>query len=371
MAATDFHLFGNLPAELQCMIWDSAVRSESDVPSAHSFSTFHEAEAAPAGTQYSCIGLDELAEEGTQLALSSDGISVCTHDSGLWTACIDSRYAMERRYQSAHWKAQAAEPREREEESCEDEEAEECAESETQLPEHASATFPVSVSSGDSDAAQYMTIHPRRDLLIFEPANLATADWNALLNSGLVPFMSYDHGLGPTHFGIRFDDEWADGKGVKWGPDLGAGYYLHRVGGSLQSVGKLLNNIESMGERQLNLFMIDYRLKRRQQPQSSEPEEIAQGHDNTTVPDADATTDESAVKPQPPKPQVFNANGRRFVEVLSQDDLAREWELPEGSRTVFDFKEYLDRAAMTASGPHGNSPSPTVAIRCLACEFDE
>ncbi|OTB04944.1 hypothetical protein M426DRAFT_261296 [Hypoxylon sp. CI-4A] len=110
MAASTFHEFPRLPKELRDMIWDEAIRP--DLPAAHFFTPFDNYTHIPknikkyavAGHGYRKRNPCSLAaprcskENPDRFSWIDNNPSMYMEDSGLWSACTESRAAMIRRF---------------------------------------------------------------------------------------------------------------------------------------------------------------------------------------------------------------------------------------------------------------------------------
>ncbi|KAH7017034.1 hypothetical protein EDB80DRAFT_873765 [Ilyonectria destructans] len=105
-----FRRFPQLPGELRDMIWNSAVR-QIELPGVHFFSqTFADDNCLSLGRRYcdDSSGVDVFAAPETPLQFpngptswTNENPSSYMIDGGMWTACRESRAAMERRYNTA------------------------------------------------------------------------------------------------------------------------------------------------------------------------------------------------------------------------------------------------------------------------------
>lgn len=106
-----FHGFSRLPRELRDMIWDGAMR-QLELPGVHFFSqTFTDDNCLSLQRRHYCdgsSGVDVFAAPETPLQFANGPTSWTNEnpssymiDGGMWTACRESRAAMERRYNTA------------------------------------------------------------------------------------------------------------------------------------------------------------------------------------------------------------------------------------------------------------------------------
>ena len=176
-----FHPFPRLPKELRDAIWDLAIRP--DIPSAHTFTAFtkhddaewsllcqhslrHRADrrcslGAPRGDKDTS---DESQQE--QFSWVRDNRSTYMIDSGLWTACWESREAVERRFKVKEWDIKRENwdlPRSLDRDRPED------------YPD-----APATASFTSNSEWQCCLTHPKRDLFVLRPYNVETMCWDDL-----------------------------------------------------------------------------------------------------------------------------------------------------------------------------------------------
>ncbi|KAI3398064.1 hypothetical protein diail_9928 [Diaporthe ilicicola] len=168
---SQFHLFGQLPQELQDLIWDLAIRD--DGPGAHFFTIYDAAKDlnsvvgpaqvvhATSATHVSAhrVGFAAPQRRGTShLSWTHGNISDYLTDSGLWTACRDSRMRMLSRFRPAETSPQV---------------------SRRTVPADLGAVdrarrSPMATVNmqfqGEDGERRYLTIRPSSDLLCLQPA---------------------------------------------------------------------------------------------------------------------------------------------------------------------------------------------------------
>jgi len=108
MACAVFHHFPMLPWELRDLIWDISIRP--DQPGAHFFTVFSPSieenkKAMEVYSMKSAYGATELAASRcsngkADRSWTTSNPSTYLIDSGLWTACKESRERMEHRFQT-------------------------------------------------------------------------------------------------------------------------------------------------------------------------------------------------------------------------------------------------------------------------------
>jgi len=104
-----FHLFRDLPTELQDHIWNLAVRPFSGDRHLHGFIIANQHFDKPSGaneTQADFLRFKPGGELGTGWGLAvprSPNTSAYKLDSGLWMACRQSRRALERHFHKNEW----------------------------------------------------------------------------------------------------------------------------------------------------------------------------------------------------------------------------------------------------------------------------
>jgi hypothetical protein len=201
MTPETFHPFSRLPKELRDEIWALAIRP--DGPAAHFFTIFDSskddewAELSQLAIRYPLAGRCSLAApecvlDGPaprQFSWVRGNRSAYWMDSGLWTACAESRDAILRRFKVAQ--------RDREEAA---------ADLETFRETHPDAPARVSVTS-DGERRCCLT-HPRTDLFFLRPFNATTAVWECLYYR--VPIFNPEGTWTPCvgHVGIDYDPDW-------------------------------------------------------------------------------------------------------------------------------------------------------------------
>ncbi|KAH7129208.1 hypothetical protein EDB81DRAFT_623897, partial [Dactylonectria macrodidyma] len=168
-----FHLFSNLPRELQLHIWDLAVRP--DRPAAHHFTVFnalrHDELSA---LQSHAIGSQSSqnfnlaaprSDKGDKQSISwtASNPSIYLTDSGLWTACKDSRQAMEKRFDTL------SRGRNRRE-----------ANDYLTTPVRKLPNNPATGTLTSNGETRCFTIYPKTDLICLQPFNMDTVEWRNL-----------------------------------------------------------------------------------------------------------------------------------------------------------------------------------------------
>ncbi len=207
-----FHPFPRQPKELRDVIWALAIRP--DGPSAHFFTVFDCAKDAEWSvlSQYSirhpyrrkCVLAaparrtsdhhsqkeEQQQQQEQQFSWVQGNRSGYLIDSGLWTACRESRAAVERRFKVADWDIKREEL----------------------LHRRGDWTFPdapATVSFTSNGEWQCCLTHPRTDLFFLQPFNVETADWECLDSS--VPIFSTVEKFSVGHVAIDYDPGWFGG----------------------------------------------------------------------------------------------------------------------------------------------------------------
>ena len=297
-----FHPFPRLPKELRDAIWALAIRPKK--PSAHFFTVFDCAKdaewwvlsqysirhrfrrrcglAAPASRTSDHHSQEEQQQQQQQrqeqqfswVQGSRSGYLI---DSGLWTACTESRAVMERRFKVAEWDIKREALRyPRNGETCPD--------------------APATVSFTSNGEWQCCLTHPRTDLFFLEPFDAETADWEHLDRS--VPIFNTAERFYVGHVAIDYDPGWLGGANflpslISWASDGTVGFSIRTA-------------IDLHWAE--NLWLVDYRIRRKQ-----------------------------PALPTTPSRHQFQGNGCRFTEVQEHD---AEWELSR-TRDVFIFLKEL------------------------------
>ncbi len=320
-----FHQFPRLPKELRDAIWALAIRP--DRPSAHFFTVFNCAEDVEwsALSQYSirhwlwgkcglaapaCRPLDHHSPGGDeqqqhqqqqqepQFSWTQGNRSGYLVDSGLWTACTESRAAIERRFNVAEWDIKR--------------ETLPFPETHDGFPDS-----PATASFTSNGEWQCCLTHPKTDLFFLEPFNAETADWK-YLDSSVRMFNRHDL-FSVGHVAIDYDPGWLGGA------DYLPHFDMFASGGTLGF--SICTAIDLRWAE--NLWLVDYRIRRKR-----------------------------AACPTPSSRHQFQGNGCRFTEVQEGD---AEWEL-DATRDVFIFLEELWKQVDEYYREREDSPSTTELI---------
>ncbi|KAM5345222.1 hypothetical protein ACJ41O_011084 [Fusarium nematophilum] len=262
-----FHLFGALPKELRDEIWQFAIRPSR--PAVHIFRTYNQSKGE-------CVGIHRTHIVSLGNGLSSSRLAVPASDQaaannpsaylidwGLWTACKESRVAMQRHLQ-------------RESQVRSDQKTRE---------EPLSATTCFSGGGDDYSDTRFLTIFPRRDLCIIQPRDLQTVDWASLRFR--VPAPNVSTFTSVKNIALEFRPEW--------------GASAAKVGILESLYLPIIRALVGVAEHADNLWLVDYSLKRRR-PGS--------------MPGGGIPVSEG---------QTFYARGRRFVEVTSKARRLGRW----------------------------------------------
>ncbi|KAI6086275.1 hypothetical protein F4821DRAFT_131710 [Hypoxylon rubiginosum] len=318
-----FTKFGILPKEIRDAIWDFATRDEQ--LGVHFFSVSRDADRCYYDNidkehlinptyQYTIYSLryqrvwgyrvSSLRYFSSTIAGSSHDPSMYLTDSGLWTACTESRDAMERRYRNTK----------------------------IPLPYYPSEPFQPGIAIGNPTSRtgitgsftsfgskyegerQYFTVLTG-DLVCFRLRDLA--DLHAFDSN--FRFLAFGKGAYIENIALEFDPTWEspvhndfkdlyEDEGFRDSPRSDAEKRVHA----------LINAMDNMR----NLWFIDYRIRRSRDPSRRR-----------------GIRDDRA---------VFYGNGCRFVEVRPKDS---EWEFEDGiplsprGRNVFGFIDRFEHAA--------------------------
>ncbi|KAK4151615.1 hypothetical protein C8A00DRAFT_35707 [Chaetomidium leptoderma] len=301
MKPKTFHSFPRLPKELRDAIWALAIRPEQ--PSAHFFTIFDSSK-------------DDEWTELSKLAISHPLVSRCSlaapecvldgpaqrqsswvrgnrsaylMDSGLWTACTESREAIRRRFKVAERDMKGA-----------------AVDLETYRETHPDA--PASVSFTSDGERRCCLTHPRTDLFLLRPFNATTANWEYLDIRvpifGLIELEGF-HVDYVGHVAIDYDPDWLRGEHR----DMPMWQYSWASPGTIGFAIRAATDHLSWAE---NLWFVDYRIRRRP----------------------------GGVLPTAGSRRQFHGNGCKFTEVQKGD---AGWELNnlDWERDIFDFLEEL------------------------------
>ncbi|KAF4985820.1 hypothetical protein FDECE_16293 [Fusarium decemcellulare] len=213
------HRFGELPKELRDQIWNLAIRpnrpgvhifklcdtdeenvKKENVVNVQSSSWGGSCLAAPSCEKYADIGKIHNSSN-TALSLKGDNTSTYMMDGGLWTACTESRSAMERNFKFQEWieKESACDPW--------------YVRREDKLDMPAMGCFP----EGDSGNKWFFTVLPHRDLFVLQHPTLALR-WDHIW----LPFGSkLDMYHGIENIAFEYNPEWgAEAETAEKRPDI-------------------------------------------------------------------------------------------------------------------------------------------------------
>ncbi|KAH7023856.1 hypothetical protein EDB80DRAFT_871259 [Ilyonectria destructans] len=206
-----FHRFSELPLELREEIWKLTIRP--DRPGVHAFSIYSSKEDEDAIDEMNDARLPaayspDLRLAAPQLALRSvdnpsskrndttaswtvNNPSTYLIDGGLWTACKESRFIMERHFCTKKWDA----IRKHSFQSFRDAQRQE--------------SVPAMGCFHEKDASDhYFTVFPNKDLFYLQPYNLNTLDWGRISHDISIASMWNGFG-GLKHVALEFNPNWA------------------------------------------------------------------------------------------------------------------------------------------------------------------
>lgn len=173
-----FHLFGDLPKELRDCIWDMAIRD--DDPSVHFFTIYdterdppsvvnpskkvHAARDAHVPKFY--LGLAApRCRENDQLSWTDGNVSTYLTDSGLWTACHESRERMLRHFRPSETSPQVSKHMPVDWETVRD------------ISREPTASVNMEFMR-DNGERQYLTIRPSADLICLQLPENSNISWD-------------------------------------------------------------------------------------------------------------------------------------------------------------------------------------------------
>ncbi|KAH6973143.1 hypothetical protein BKA56DRAFT_676926 [Ilyonectria sp. MPI-CAGE-AT-0026] len=256
MAASTFHSFCDLPFELREQIWTLALRP--DRPSAHCFTIFDAQEADELSALQSYAMHHKFPEYCDLAAPRSNKSDIKTiswtvsnpsiylTDSGMWTACKESRDVMEKRFDTRTWRANR--PKDSADYRWD-----------FQDPRHDTPATGIFTSNGET---QCFTVIPKRDLFCLQPYNFNTVAWSSLTVSAQL--FSYCHGFQLKHIAIEFDpkhDYHVPPFPTAPQPMPVEDYYIH--GEFSKEVTDCFEEAAFSVPPDLRIWLIDPRLKRR------------------------------------------------------------------------------------------------------------
>jgi hypothetical protein len=232
-------------------------------------------------------------------------------DSGLWTACHESRDAMERRFRMAEWRPKVTEFRR--------------GARTWGLGRTAPAT---TVFLDKNEQIRQLVFYPNADLIILQPFDYETLDWDGFLYD--IPFFNPDWGYHPRNIAFEFDPEWDFNYPLRHESP-------YSESPSLNSVFKFLLRYRC---RDINIWFIDYRLRRR--PGSTSTDRFTK------------------------RRQVFHASNRHFIEVCDN----MEWMSEKDSEWTIDWDtgEIKGRHKTALSFLRYMMKTLSLCIKILACE---
>ncbi|KAK3934570.1 hypothetical protein QBC46DRAFT_324884 [Diplogelasinospora grovesii] len=372
-----FHFFPLLPLELREAIWTFAVRPPR--PGAHIFRVYSEEEAETMDRQYEtdsegrirpfpavaapqCLPRDAhftlSARASAPVSWTSHNSSAYLIDSGLWTACKESRLVIERVFRCEEWLALRKERNKSSglrmylecgigtEDLPEHEDYEKAAKKLFGCPFHMPATY----LARDGSSAHYLTIFPGTDLIVLqlEPHDMGNISWDSLNDNGAIPALraaiSWRIELGTVQYALELDPSW----------NKKAQCYSNSDNDLLCDIVRAARSEEFS-----KLWLINYQIKRKHY-----------------VP-----TEEQAAKMERHPPAIFYGSDRRYVEVMRDSywDWEREWHydalVPEDEDVnPFSFVEMLEWQQEQVLDIEGEretpqfDPGPSAFFRLLACE---
>lgn len=367
--AETFHFFGQLPGELRSKIWQLAIRDDKrgvhlfhiydpgldkdvgstrDIPylpmSGGDFRV-----AAPRCREDSSISMSVSLSTSTictpiirdrwsdrfKSASRIDGnISMYTVDGGLWTACKESRYYMERFFLPEQWPIQKKKER-----LCHGA-YKPCTTyfcKEEERAKHSTEHMHQKTKTRD---IQYLTVRPHLDLFFLQPHCLEAFPWHHISSSsrGMWRLANID---GIEHIALEYDPEW--GIQLEKNP-------THPI------LDTLFNVVKQLYEFSCTLWFIDYGLRRK--PGVCLERMRREGRRKS-------------------EERIFYATDRQYVEVASttgmyfRDVWEHYYEFEgENFASSFQFLQYLDDEIIdhSLSGPPDN-PGTSCSVGLLACEF--
>lgn len=299
MKPKTFHSFPRLPKELRDAIWALAIRLEQ--PSAHFFTVFDSSKddewtelsklaiSHPLVSRCSLAAPESVLDGPTRRQFSwvRGNRSAYLMDSGLWTACTESREAVRRRFKVAECDMKGA-----------------AVDLETFRETHPDA--PASAFFTSDGERRCCLTHPRTDLFFLRPFNASTANWESLDVSvpifGSIELEGFAVGY-VGHVAIDYDPNWFRGERMPicWNSWASPG----TIGFAICAATEDLSWAE-------NLWFVDYRIRR----------------------------SPGGVPPPAGSRRQFHGNGCRSTEVQKGD---AGWELNnlDWDRDIFDFLEEL------------------------------
>lgn len=234
-----FPLFTQLPKELRDKVWKAAIRLP--VPGVHIFTmdtTFDEKKTSEIGDHYAVVGVDHKNLEYSMLAAPRCGksnpnarswieLNPSTYlvDSGLLTACKESREAMDKHLQAVEWNTRVYQK--------------------SALADDLDAA--VTASFIQDGERRFFRVKPRSDLFIIQPWDFSTFEWYFIAHD-LLLIGSWQN----AQIALEYDPTWAN---------------KLQMGDSncfSEDAIRCISRAASSGVcRQDSLWLVDYRIHRR------------------------------------------------------------------------------------------------------------
>ncbi|KAJ5086394.1 hypothetical protein NUU61_007701 [Penicillium alfredii] len=343
-----FHLFQSLPTELQDHIWDLAVRPLPGDRHLHTFIVvdhyFKKIEWEPDIHADFLRFASDPSLKGCNFGLAvphddatkGPNQSAYRLDSGLWTACQQSRKALERRFTKNEWWSELPSPA---------------------SPPRLATSGDYAGQPGVSHTASYpdkngepnhITIRPDRDLFHLVDATVGWIDWFYHYAGDHVPLVDC-RAQRPNDPPVSF-----------LGMDIAIEFEAKWVGWLPSSLVDTLSVLHDDAGR--TVWFIDRRLRRALR---SGELDLKEGSRPTTATTGD-TSDISELSSDPEGIQTFYSWGYVFTEVRQKDQ--HLWEVDDEEtkmQTVFDIFPLLQEAHNGRLEIEG-----TNRLRVLACEPD-
>ncbi|KND89048.1 hypothetical protein TOPH_06352 [Tolypocladium ophioglossoides CBS 100239] len=338
---TTFHPFPTLPAELRHQIWDLAVRE--DRPGVHFFilSNLEQDEHKPdqahdiSVCRYPLVVATGRSWNATSPLYNSGYLSTYMADSGMWTACQESRQAMERKFKTAYWRSRRDNL--------------DLGTLSTGVGlENSPSTLAVRVANEQ----RYISIFPEVDLFLLQPSDPRSINWNCI--QAETPLLSLSGGLKVNNLAFEFqphDKSW----------EIAIDDDFCRMDTLVGCVARTAGDPSFIG----NIWFIDHRLQR----VAASPQ---LGNSDADQRQYSKDCDDGRCE--------FYSNDCRFVEVRKDDTewtTGDAWAEGEEPVTVFDFVAEVNNAMETFYlDPRGYSDNCYgmqsdwlyPKLRVLACE---
>ncbi|KAF4450803.1 hypothetical protein F53441_6135 [Fusarium austroafricanum] len=306
-----FERFLDLPRELRDEIWNLTIRE--DRPGVQIFGRYNENKKSMAEGRSLITCYDEFGRllsapswyryfDSLDECSSDKNISTYTIDGGLWTACKESRRAMEKHFQQSKWpdKWNAED----------DSQFKKSYTSKEVFKMPSTGYFADDVNHLEKGPHHYLTVFPHRDLFIWQPDTMNADDWHRL---------PYDWSFGSVragfqgihHVAIEYNPKWWDAIREGWSHD------------KWDEIWEFIHIVTDEWGHNWKFWFVDPTLKRKKDAHAFKEK----GNKHSTI-------------------NAFYATDRKFLEINynSKSDAREAWEYikPAGDKSDLEFSTSPD-----------------------------